>query len=83
MSENHQIHSPSGERVPSVVPLGRSVTCRCSPVVRSQAYSSNVPVAFETNSDRAGASSAHSGSETRGALNRFSQSGMAWSGSAF
>ncbi len=37
VSENHQIHSPSGERVPSVVPLGRSVACRCVPVARSQA----------------------------------------------
>ncbi|GGS27382.1 hypothetical protein GCM10010221_26160 [Streptomyces parvus] len=34
-------------------------------------------MALETNSERSGASSAQSGSETRGARNRFSQSGAA------
>lgn len=76
MSENHQIHSPSSESTPSVVPFGRSVACRCSPVARSHAYSSYVPVALETNSARSGASSAQSGSDTRGARKRFSHSGM-------
>ena len=61
---------------PSVVPLGRSVTWRCPPVARSQAYSSYVPVAFDTNRERSGASSAQSGSDTRGARKRFSQSGI-------
>lgn len=76
LSLNHQIHSPSGDRTPSVVPFGRSVALRCSPVVRSHAYSSYVPVAFDTNRERSGASSAQSGRETRGARKRFSQSGM-------
>lgn len=67
--------SPSGVSVPSVVPLGRSVTRRCSPVARSQAYSSYVPVALETNSARSGASSAQSGRDTRGARKRCSHSG--------
>ena len=31
VSSNHQIHSPSGDSTPSVVPFGRSVTWRCSP----------------------------------------------------
>ncbi|CAM5524660.1 hypothetical protein SALBM135S_06286 [Streptomyces alboniger] len=77
MSLNHQIHSPSGESTPSVVPFGRSVTWRWEPVSLSHAYNSYVPVAFDTNRERCGASSAQSGSDTRGALNRFSQSGMA------
>lgn len=77
LSSNHQIHSPSGESTPSVVPFARFVTWRCSPVPRSHAYSSYVPVALETNSARCGASSAQSGSDTRGARKRFSQSGMA------
>ncbi len=34
-------------------------------------------MALETNSERSGASSAHSGSPTRGARKRFSQSGVA------
>ncbi|CAM5617930.1 hypothetical protein SALBM217S_07661 [Streptomyces griseoloalbus] len=76
LSSNHQIHSPSGESTPSVVPFARSVTWRCSPVARSQAYSSYVPVAFDTNRERSGASSAQSGRDTRGARKRFSQSGI-------
>lgn len=75
MSLNHQIVSPSGVSIPSVVPFGRSVTCRCSPVDRSHAYSSYVPVALETNSARSGASSAQSGNDTRGARKRCSHSG--------
>ncbi|GHF62354.1 hypothetical protein GCM10010218_49780 [Streptomyces mashuensis] len=35
-----------------------------------------MPVAFETNSERSGAYFAHRGRLTRGARNRFSQSGM-------
>lgn len=40
VSANHHTHAPSGVSVPSDVPFGRSVTCRCAPVVRSHAYSS-------------------------------------------
>ncbi|GGR51795.1 hypothetical protein GCM10010219_66110 [Streptomyces netropsis] len=58
------------------MPFGRSVACRCAPVARSHAYSSKVPVTFDVNSDRSGASSAHLGSPTRGARKRLSQSGM-------
>ena len=58
------------------MPFGRSVTWRCPPVARSQAYSSYVPVAFDTNRERSGASSAQSGRDTRGARKRFSQSGI-------
>lgn len=76
LSSNHQIHAPSGESTPSVVPVGRSVAWRWAPVARSHAYSSYVPVAFDTNRQRSGASSAQSGSDTRGARKRFSQSGM-------
>lgn len=76
MSLNHQIDSPSGVSTPSVVPFGRSVTWRCSPVARSHAYSSYVPVALETNRARCGASSAQSGNDTRGARKRCSHSGM-------
>ncbi|GGN58398.1 hypothetical protein GCM10012285_54670 [Streptomyces kronopolitis] len=36
-----------------------------------------MPVAFETNRERSGASSAQSGSPIRGARKRFSQSGIA------
>lgn len=43
---------------------------------RSQAYSSYVPVALDTNREWSGASSAQSGSDTRGARKRFSQSGI-------
>ncbi|WP_331801530.1 hypothetical protein [Streptomyces sp. CS62] len=41
-----------------------------------------MPVAFDTNSERSGASCAHSGSPTRGARKRFSQSGMDGAGGA-
>lgn len=86
MSSNHQTDSPSGVSTPSVVPFGRSVTWRCSPVARSHAYSSYVPVALETNSARSGASSAQSGSDTRGARKRCSHFGAeawAWAVGAF
>ncbi|GHH39301.1 hypothetical protein GCM10018773_18990 [Streptomyces candidus] len=36
-----------------------------------------MPVAFDTNNDRSGAPSAHSGNETRGARKRISHSGTA------
>ena len=47
LSANHQMVSPSGLSVPISVPLGRSVTCRCSPVSRFHAYCSTTPLTSE------------------------------------
>jgi hypothetical protein len=47
VSANHQMSSPSGLRVAISVPLGRSVTWRCVPVSRSQAYCSTTPLTSE------------------------------------
>ena len=44
VSANHQMVPPSGLRVAINVPLGRSVTWRCVPVSRSQAYCSTTPL---------------------------------------
>ena len=73
VSSNHQTCSPSGGSAPSLVPFGRSVTCRVVPASRSQAYSSKVPVALLTNRQRDGASCAQSGRDTRAARTRCSQ----------
>ncbi len=82
VSANHQTVSPSGLSVALTVPLGRSVTCRCVPDCRSQAYCSTTPLMSEAYRQRCGASRAHSGSDTRGARNRACQRAVTSGGRA-
>ncbi len=83
VSSNHQTCSPSGDSAPSLVPCGRSVTCRVVPVrpvpgveLEGAAWRSR-----RTGSGR-GRRCAHSGRLTRGARKRRSQAGRSAGGPA-